>query len=139
MKNGRMLRGRSILAAGLLVVACAGCGGSGGSGRVEVYGTVSHGGKPIPAGEVVFEPDPTQGNTGPQARATIENGRYRTPRGQGSVPGAVVVRVEAYDGQPHPESPYGLQLFPAYTTTLVLPDRSSEQDIDVPATHAAGG
>lgn len=131
--------GGAALAAALLLVACAGCGRSGGPARVEVYGTATHGGTPIPAGEVVFEPDPAQGNTGPQARAVIDNGSYRTPRGQGSVPGAVIVRVLAYDGQPHPESPYGLQMFPAYTTDLVLPDRASQQDIDVPASHGAGG
>lgn len=44
-------------------------------------------------------------------------------------------RVEVYDGQSHPESPYGLQLFPSYTTTLVLPERAAEQNLDVPATH----
>jgi len=112
------------------------CGcGSDGPERYEVSGKVIYDGKPIPAGEVVFEPDPKRGNTGPQSRAPIEDGRYCTLPGQGSVPGPVIVEVRGYDGQPHPESPDGLELFRPYRTTAELPREDSQHDVHVPVTQ----
>jgi hypothetical protein len=123
------------LAAAILIASVSGCGGSRGPERYEVSGKVTHGGQPIPAGEVVFEPDPDQGNTGPQSRAPITNGEYRTPPGLGSVPGAVIIEVRGYDGQAHPESPDGLELFRPYQCKAELPREDSEHDLDVPASH----
>ena len=96
---------------------------------------MTHNGQSIPAGEVIFEPNPEFDNLGPQARAPITDGQYRTVSGKGSVPGPVVVRVEAYDGNFHPESPRGIALFPPYVFKLELPDTDSRQDIDIPASH----
>lgn len=116
------------------IIPAVGCGPAG-PGRVQVHGTVTHGGRLIPAGEMIFEPDPERDNSGPQGRATIKNGHYRTTAGKGSVAGPVVIRVEAYDGQPHRESPRGIAMFPPYLLKLDLPDSDSEQNIDVPASH----
>jgi hypothetical protein len=51
------------------------------------------------------------------------------------VPGPVVVQVRGYDGQPHPESPHGLELFRPYTLHIELPREASEQDLEVPASE----
>jgi len=124
------------LSIALLTSLVAGCGGPSGPERVEVYGQVTYDGQPIPAGQVIFEPDPERGNTGPQGRGEINNGSYRTSRGKGSVPGPVIVRVEAYDGNVHPESPRGVAMLPTYVTKLDLPRAGSEQNIDIPSSHA---
>ncbi len=124
------------LALGVAMVGVWGCGGPTGPPRYEVSGTVTYAGEPVPAGEVVFEPDPSKGNSGPQCRATINNGEYCTPSSSGSVPGAVIVRVLGYDGKANPESQMGMQLFPVYETTMELPaEATAGQNIDIPASH----
>jgi len=119
----------------VLVAWCvAGCGPSG-SRRYNVDGTVSLGGQPVPAGEVQFEPDAEQGNSGPQSRAKIQDGRYRTPRGKGPVAGPAVVRIRCYDGKAHPESPMGSRMARPYETKLDLPREDLTQDFQIPASH----
>jgi len=122
----------------LLFILSIGCSGPNGPARYEVHGTVTFDGRPVPAGEIVFEPDATQGNSGPQTRASIHNGEYCTPKGKGSVPGPVLVQIRAYDGEPNPESQIGRELAPAYRTTLELPQENSKQNFDVPTSHTRG-
>jgi len=82
----------------VLVWSVSGCGGSGVE-RVEVSGAVTYKGELVPAGPVIFEPDPKQGNIGPQGFAKIKDGKYQTESGLGSVGGPVIVRITVFDGK----------------------------------------
>src|SRR5882672_2162752 len=62
------------------VGAVAGCG-TDGPPRFHVKGQVTFAGKTVPAGTIVFEPDLSQGNDGPQGMATIQAGFFDTNRG----------------------------------------------------------
>ncbi len=119
----------SRLLPGLVLLAVLGCGGD---GRVEVSGKVTWNGKPIPAGEIVIEPDSAKGNTGPQAYATIQDGTFRTDPARGSISGPVILTVRGYDGIPNGESPRGKRLFRPYEMRLELPQaRNASVDVDV--------
>ena len=50
------------------------------------------------AGRVIFEPDTTQGNSGPGGYANIRDGYYETLRGKGAVGGPHRVRVMILSG-----------------------------------------
>ena len=76
----------------VLVGVLNGCRDSG-AGRFEVSGAVTYKGKPVPAGQVIFEPDPAKGNTGPQGYARMKDGKFKTLSKQGSVGGPVIVRL----------------------------------------------
>jgi len=121
-------------AAALAICVLVGCGGSDGPERYPVEGAVIYDGKPVPAGRIDFEPDPAQGNKGPAGYATIEDGRYATAQGKGTVGGPLVVRITGTDGEATGESPYGTMLFPTYTTSVDLPHESTTHDFDLPAT-----
>ncbi len=126
--------GPMVLGLAAAVFAC-GCSGSDGPTRYPVSGTVSHGGKPVPGGQIAFEPDGAKGNRGPAAYATIKNGEFATDRGLGTVGGPHIVRVLATDGQPNRESPDGNMLFSPFETTVDLPQASSTHDFAIPASH----
>lgn len=117
----------------ILLAVVVGCGGPAGPARYDLSGAVTFGGKPVPAGRVVFEPDGDKGNAGPAAYAPISAGRYATPRGKGTVGGPHVVRITGTDGVPTPELPQGRMLFAEYRTTVDLPREASTKDFDVPA------
>lgn len=121
---------RCALLCGIMLLA--GCSDS---GLYEVSGRVTWGGKDVPAGWVIFEPDPAKGNTGPQSRAPIKDGVYRTQVGRGVIAGPVLISIEGFDGKYNPENAMGGAIFPPYETTADLPRRTSTLDLDVPATH----
>ena len=139
MSRGR--RGRK--AGGAILIACllpwtGGCGGDGIS-RHRVAGSVTFDGRPLPAGEIYFEPDAAQGNVGPTGYARIRDGRFDTagdPPGQGAVGGPQRIRIEGYEA-PAPRAgegePAGVTLFREFRTTATLPARDSNQDFAVPA------
>lgn len=121
--------------AGLLSAACvlvAGCDGD----RVHhVKGTVTIGGVPVPAGVIWFDPDIGRGNTtGPQGHAEIKDGQFDTRAAGGGVrPGAYRVRVEAFDGRPANELPFGRPILAEpYEKDHEFPDKDSELTVDVP-------
>ena len=116
-----------------LLVVTAGC--QKGLERYSVKGKVTWQGKPIPAGEVIFEPDPSKSNRGPQARAPIVDGVYETLADKGTVPGPVVVRIVGNDGKPNKENPKGNFLFSEYTTKAEIPNEDTSLDFEVPASH----
>jgi hypothetical protein len=65
----------TILAGGLL---CASTGCKCGREFAEVHGAITQDGKPLDNVEVVFMPDPEQGNKGPRASAyTDSQGRFK--------------------------------------------------------------
>ncbi len=127
-------RGRWRQAAlGLAFVLClVGCG-SEGPDRYKVTGTVTYNGQPVPVGEVVFEPDASQGNSGPGSVAQIKDGKYQTEPGMGVMGGAYIVRIVGFDGVPVGDSTAGTGLFPPYETTVNLPEEGVTQDFEVPA------
>lgn len=127
-------------AATLAVCCClllfpAGCG-SDGPPRYEVSGTVTHDGKPVPAGRIFFEPDESKGNFGPLGTAVISGGRYRTKSGEGPTGGPHVVIINGHDGIPDPiepdETPMGRTLFFPLKTFVNLPKEPSTHNFDVP-------
>ena len=127
--------GCGVFLAVVIAWLTAGCGGSGGPARYDLSGKVSYGGKPVPAGRIVFEPDGAKGNSGPASYAEIHDGRYAAPRGKGTVGGPHRVRIAGFDGHGAGESPEGAPLFSEYRTTAKLPTQDGTRDFDVPATH----
>jgi hypothetical protein len=121
----------TVALAGLLFLS--GCG-SDGPPRYHMSGKVTHGGKPIPAGSVMFVPDTNQGNSGPATSVEIREGEFDTKwAGTGHVGGPHRVTVTALDGQESDEFSAGMPLFPDYELELDLPKEKATQDLDVPA------
>lgn len=117
--------------AGVLLAALAGCGPN--KGLTELSGTVTWRDKPVPAGTVTIEPDPSRDNRGPQCAAGIAGGRFKSRANFGSVSGPVIVRVEGYSGKPEGELIIGRQLFPPYEFKTEIPKTTRHTlDITVP-------
>lgn len=112
-------------------IVLAGCGG--GSNRFPVSGKITYDGKPVPAGEIVFEPDSSKSNTGPGSLTRIKGGMYATEQGLGVVGGPYLVRITPFDGISNPNSLDGKPLLPApYEERLVFPNQGSTHDFDIP-------
>ncbi len=123
------------LALGLVLASAAGCGERGPE-RFRVSGTVTHAGRPVQLGRIVFEPDTSRGNDGPQGFAPIENGRFDTsgPHCRGTVGGPMRVRIDGFemkDGEDAAAS--GKLLFPSYEEAANFPRATVERDFVVPA------
>ena len=114
-----------------LAAVLAGCAGE---RLYHVSGIVTYQGKPVPAGQIVFEPDASAGNKGPAAFAKIKDGHYDTSLGdsRGTVGGPHLVRIHGRDGIPRGELLNGLPLFRDYQTKIDLPKKSGEQNFEVP-------
>jgi hypothetical protein len=125
--------GRPAVAA-IMLSLLAGCGGPSGPARYRVSGTVTCGGVAVPHGEILFSPDGTRGNSGPQGIAIITGGRYDTlgTRAPGAAGGPTVVRVTAL------ETPGG-GLIAEHEFTIELPKADSEQAIEIPAAGRKAG
>jgi hypothetical protein len=127
----KMIRGwfGPVLLLGL--VALVGCGDSG-PGSYQVSGSVTFDGKPIPYGEVIFTPDATQHNSGPQGIAEIHDGQYNTrlTQGKGMAGGPTVIRVNGMTG------PGGKTLC-EYELKVDLPREDTSHNIEVPKSAAA--
>jgi hypothetical protein len=124
-----------VLAAGLLLTVAHGCGRRG-TERFRVSGTVTHAGKPVQLGRVVFEPDAARGNDGPQGFAPIENGRFDTagPHCKGSIGGPMRLRIDGFEmtgGEDAAAS--GKLLFPPHEEAIDLPRADAVRDFVVPA------
>lgn len=116
------------------MVTVAGCGNDGDPRQIDLSGTVSFGGKPIPAGSIIFEPDSTKGNSGPQGVADIRDGKYDTSAtGKGTVGGAYVVRITGFDRVEESEYAPATALFDEYRIEVDLPKETSKMDFEVPA------
>jgi hypothetical protein len=115
-----------------LSLAVAGCGPRMPKGLVAVEGDVTFQGRPVPYGEVVFEPDPAQGNRGPQSRCSISNGAYATRAGYGAPIGPVIVTVTGLTRPPFFDYREAKPLFEPHTFTADLQAASPRLDIVVP-------
>src|SRR5438477_2758334 len=132
MKRMSRSKATALVLATLLAVMLVGCGGR------KIYslsGTITFQGKPVPAGQIVFEPDASAGNSGQAAFAKIKDGRYDTRiDGSGTLGGPHLVRIHGRDGIPRGELLNGLPLFRRdYETKVDLPKADAKQDFEVPA------
>jgi hypothetical protein len=120
-----------VFAAGCVFIS--GCG-SGGPATYHVNGTVTFNGKPVPAGRIDFLPDFSKKNDGPQGFADIHDGTFDTRKGgQGHAGGAIIVKIEGFDGKSEKPKGVGNPLFSAYEKPMELPNSDSVQSFDVPA------
>ena len=120
-----------FLAGGLL--AAEGCGKAKAQ-RHHLSGRVTFQGKPVPMGQIVFEPDIRQGNRGPQGYAEILDGQYQTDQhGKGVMMGALTVEISGFppaDGSAgNPDTP----LFTPYKTTAQVSKETTTLDFEVPS------
>jgi hypothetical protein len=129
-----MLRSSTCLlvAAVALLAAVAGCGGDGVQ-RTHVSGKVSYKNAPVAEGFITFIPDPTTNSKGAQGNAPIKDGAFDTRQGKSPSPGAVVVRIEGFDGKSNPDQPAGNTIF-FHEERAELPNESIAKDFVVPAT-----
>lgn len=108
----------------LALIVAAGCGSGDRRERVAVSGTVTHEGKPIEDGRIVFEPAAPKL---PMAGAPISEGNYQIEKSNGPGPGPYTVRIEAYRKKIDPtvpKHPYlGDQQEVGVVTEQVLPDK----------------
>jgi len=122
-----------------LAAACLAAGGcrETGPARYRIHGTVTHAGVPVPLGRIVFDPDVTRDNDGPQGFAPIEDGRFDTASRHchGTVGGPVIVRIDGFEKVPAGEDATtpGRRLFPTYESRVDLPRESREMNFDIPA------
>lgn len=128
----------SLRLVALVMVMCGavtwlGCGGADGPTRYELSGSVTFDGNPVPAGQIVFEPDSASGNSGVQGYAEIRDGKYDTRDGKGVIGGPHQVRVTGFDRFSEDESDPAKPLFPEYVITEDLPKETTTKDFDVPA------
>jgi len=120
-----------VLLLALTVAVCgAGCSTSSGPPSYKLSGDITFDNQPIPKGEIVFTPDGSKGNSGPQGVAAIEGGKYDTskPGGSGIGGGPTKIRVtgQTADGK----------LMCEYEYSEELPKKDSTLEIKVPATAA---
>jgi hypothetical protein len=126
--------GRKVAGLLLLPIVClVGCGQDGPQ-RYRLSGAVTFQGKPVPEGNIAFEP--VEGEVG-GGYAFISQGKYDTAAaGRGHLGGPHRVRIVGYTGElvdpsnPDSGSP---PLFDAYETTMELPAESTTIDFQVPA------
>jgi hypothetical protein len=116
-----------------IVVLAVGC--QKGEKLYNVSGTVTYAGKPIPKGQIFFDPVTTKGTPGGQGFANIENGKYDTSvsgKGLGIRGGHYHVRILGFDGIEAPEAPFGTFLFPEYELHKELAAEDQTFDVEVP-------
>ena len=130
-----------VLFAVLIPWLLSGCGGPSGPATYDLSGNVTLDGKPVPGGQIVFEPDRTAGNSGSQGFAEIRDGKYDTTTGRGTVGGAHIVRISGHEGGPAGgASEAGSEtegsvtaLFSDFQTKADLPKEPSTMDFEVTA------
>lgn len=115
----------------VLVVLAIGCGRPGPTDLFEVKGRAMFAGRPIPAGRIVFEPDPARGAAGMVSIADILDGTYRTRPGRGFGGGPCKATVYGSDGT-MPTEEHDTAIFSPWTTTLDLPRADCTHDFTVP-------
>lgn len=123
---------RAQIVAVLLAGLWAGCGTTD-VPRYRLSGAVTIDGRPIEAGEILLEPDTSQGNAGPGGMAVIEDGYFDTNSGQGTVGGPHIARITAGTGQDVTElAPYGtLYSQQEFRVPIDLPKAPSERNLAV--------
>jgi hypothetical protein len=120
------MRYRTIVAGLFIVLAAVSCKEAG-EKRYHVSGEVFFDGKPIVYGDVLFTPDGSLNNSGPQGIAYIRDGKYDTSAsdGKGIAGGPTVIRVQGFDKQ-------GGKQICDYEYKVDLPRSDSPLKIEVP-------
>lgn len=118
---------------GLLALGSTGCSRQEGLARYAVSGAVVlPDGKPVPAGEINFEPDSAAGNKGPGSLAPIKDGKYALAADQGVLGGKYIVTIMSYDGVAVGESLLGKPLVKQpHVEKVELPNQTSTRDFKV--------
>lgn len=122
-----------LLLAALISLTLIGCGKDS-PDRYEVDGQVTYNGAPVPYGSIIFEPDDSQGNSGPGTRGTIEKGSYKLSVAEGVISGPLRVRISGYDGiapKGGGLNVHGKELFPQYATTVDQPTDTATHNFDI--------
>ena len=116
-----------------LFVAVVGCGPTDDIQKFTVSGSISlTNGKPVPAGEINFEPDGTAGNKGPASVTPIKDGKFSLPRESGVVGGKYIITIMPYDGVAFGESLQGKPLVKApHVEKIDLPKENTTHDFVV--------
>jgi hypothetical protein len=129
------LRVSAFATAAGLALALLGCGGK--PERVHISGKVTFQGNPVQYGNIVFEPDQSKGNRGPQGYAKItRQGTFDTAiAGTGPCPGPQVVTIEAYPDLESPTSKKSRVVL-QYRMHMDLPAEATTRDFEVPASAA---
>jgi len=106
---------------------------------VEVWGSVTWGGKPVPSGIVTFTADTSKGNSGHQGWAIIKDGRFDTrwDKGRFAPKGACVVTINDKQPSTDPAHPKGTDLILKYDQSVEIPAESAEMNLEVPQSHEA--
>jgi hypothetical protein len=118
------------LTACLLVPGC----GTAPAGSYHLSGKATFNGKAVPAGRIFFLPDTSRGNSGRGGYAEIKEGIFDTAKKGAATPGgALIVRIDGFDGQAGPANYVGQPLFLTYEMKLEVPRANSTKDFDVPA------
>lgn len=96
----------------------------------RVSGSVTFNGKPIPKGNIYFDPR----GDGPQGFATIVDGKYDTAeQGKGVRGGSTYdVRVGGFTGIVANEAPFGQPLFPEFNGVKEFPTADTTFDLEIP-------
>lgn len=141
MRNSKKLKRFTILIGGLCCLLSQSCGSNGTSPNLyDVSGTVTHDGKPVPYGSILFVADADDGNTGPQGVAEINDGKFNTAMaGRGVVGGAYKVIIKGRSEQASAEDDEGqgpAPLFADYQTAVVFPEENSVQKFEVLERHS---
>lgn len=120
-------------AVALTVLCLAGCSPSTGMKKFTLSGSITMpDGKPVPAGEINFEPDGQAGNSGPASMAQINAGKYTIASDSGVVGGKYIVTIMPYDGVAAGESTQGLPLVKTpHVEKVDLPTENSTKDFVV--------
>ncbi len=118
----------------VVAVCLSGCGDSG-LQRYQVSGNVTHDGKPVPKGSVLFQPEGSAGSGSEYGVAVIQDGRFDTAAegGRGVLGGAYTVAIEAFDGSDVDLDmmPDGRSLANGYRKPLELPKEDSNLDFEL--------
>ena len=131
---------RSSLATFAVILLCLfvsiGCNRNLGPVRYDLTGKITYGGKPVPAGYILFSPDKSKGNDGPGADAEIKNGVYKVRTKEGTIGGPHIATVSGFDGVSQKKgltaNPMGLPIFQNIQVRVDLPKKSTTYDIVVP-------
>ncbi|MBX7105335.1 MAG: hypothetical protein K1X57_14725 [Gemmataceae bacterium] len=118
----------------LVAYAALGCGQ--GPAEYHVAGTVTWNGKPLPRGQIFFDPDLRKKNDGVQGYAMVEDGRFDTRKGRATAGGPHVIRAAGFDGVAGSELPLGRPLFAEITIERDLPKQNSTIEIQLPEKKA---
>jgi len=122
------MRYRTIGTAMFVAMLAISCKESG-EKRLRVSGEAFFDGKPIVYGDILFTPDSSLNNSGPQGTAIIRNGKFDTSasEGKGIAGGPTIVRVQGFSAE-------GGKFICDYEYKVDLPRTDSTLKIEAPAT-----